>query len=68
MTKNNKGGRPQKGAAEKLKYRIPVKLKTEDYYTFKAKAETAGMKPAELARKLITGCTVRPRITTEQAA
>src|SRR3712207_8378306 len=35
MTKSeyNKGGRPTKGAAEKKKYRITVKLTTEDYYT-----------------------------------
>jgi len=28
----NKGGRPVKGATEKLKYRITVKMATEDYY------------------------------------
>lgn len=28
----NKGGRPVKGAAEKLKYRVTVKMATEDYY------------------------------------
>src|SRR3712207_6472031 len=43
MTKSeyNKGGRPTKGAAEKKKYRITVKLTTEDYYTLKGKAKSA---------------------------
>lgn len=30
--RTNKGGRPVKGIAEKLKYRITVKMATEDYY------------------------------------
>ena len=28
----NKGGRPKKGAADKLKYRLTVKMATSDYY------------------------------------
>mgnify|MGYP003199124070 CR=1 FL=1 len=37
----NKGGRPVKGATEKLKYRITVKMATEDYYLLKSKAKLA---------------------------
>ena len=37
--RKNKGGRPVKGAAEKLKYRITVKTATEDYYLLKSKAQ-----------------------------
>ena len=29
--RKNNGGRPVKGAAEKVKYRITVKMATEDY-------------------------------------
>ena len=32
-TEHKKGGRPTKGVAEKKKYRITVKLNTQDYYT-----------------------------------
>ena len=42
-TKYKKGGRPTKGVAEKKKYRITVKLTTEDYYTLKGKAKSAGI-------------------------
>ena len=31
-TEYKKGGRPAKGATEKKKYRITVKLNTQDYY------------------------------------
>ena len=31
--RRNKGGRPKKGAADKLKYRLTVKMATSDYYT-----------------------------------
>ena len=36
--RRNKGGRPKKGAADKLKYRLTVKMATSDYYTLKGKA------------------------------
>lgn len=62
----NIGGRPIKGAAEKLKYRIVVKLCTADYYSFKARAAEAGMTPAELARKALLGIQITPRMSTEQ--
>ena len=38
-TEYKKGGRPTKGVAEKKKYRITVKLNTQDYYTLKGKAK-----------------------------
>ena len=55
MTKSeyNKGGRPTKGAAEKKKYRITVKLNTQDYYTLKGKAKSAGVPMSEFVRKLL---------------
>ncbi|KAA6320064.1 hypothetical protein EZS27_030116 [termite gut metagenome] len=66
MMKDKKGGRPQLSPAEKLKYRIPVKLCTQDFYDLKAKAKTVGMSCTELARLAITGCRIRQRLSPEQ--
>ncbi|MBF1084481.1 MAG: plasmid mobilization relaxosome protein MobC, partial [Solobacterium sp.] len=41
-TEYKKGGRPTKSVAEKKKYHITVKLNTQDYYTLKGKAKSAG--------------------------
>ena len=46
----NKGGRPKKGAADKLKYRLTVKMATSDYYTLKGKARSAGISAGEFLR------------------
>ena len=69
MTKSeyNKGGRPTKGAAEKKKYRITVKLNTQDYYTLKGKAKSAGVTMSEFVRKLLYNGNVIERLTVEQA-
>ena len=37
--RTNKGGRPVKGVTEKLKYRVTVKMATEDYYLLKSKVK-----------------------------
>ena len=69
MTKSeyNKGGRPAKGAAEKKKYRITVKLNTQDYYTLKGKAKGAGISMSEFVRKVLAkGCVIE-RLNIEQA-
>ena len=63
----NKGGRPTKGAAEKKKYRITVKLTTEDYYTLKGKAKSAGTSMSEFVRKVLEKGNVIERLTVEQA-
>ena len=69
MTKSeyNKGGRPAKSAAEKKKYRITVKLTTEDYYTLKGKAKSAGVSMSEFVRKVLEKGNVIERLTIEQA-
>ena len=69
MTKSeyNKGGRPTKGAAEKKKHRITVKLKTQDYYTLKSKAKSAGISMSEFVRKVLDKGNVIERLTVEQA-
>ena len=45
--RRNKGGRPKKEAADKLKYRLTVKMATSDYYTLKGKARGAGISAGE---------------------
>lgn len=64
--KNRKGGRPKLSPAEKLKYRVTVKLCTKDFYALKAKAASTGVTVTELARGSINGCKVRQRLTLEQ--
>ena len=66
-TEYKKGGRPTKGAAEKKKYRITVKLTTEDYYTLKGKAKNAGISMSEFVRKVLDKGNVIERLTVEQA-
>jgi len=64
--KDKRGGRPKMNSAEKLKYRIPVKLCTKDYFALKAKAAQAKMTLTEVARKAIIGCQILERLTPEQ--
>ena len=66
-TEYKKGGRPTKGVAEKKKYRITVKLKTQDYYTLKGKAKSAGVTMSEFVRKVLDKGNVIERLTIEQA-
>ncbi len=63
--RTGKGGRPVKGAAEKLKYRITVKMATEDYYLVKSKAKSAGVSTSEFIRGCITEGGVKERLTKE---
>lgn len=66
-TEYKKGGRPTKGVAEKKKYSITVKLKTQDYYTLKGKAKSAGVTMSEFVRKVLDKGNVIERLTVEQA-
>ncbi|MCE8182675.1 plasmid mobilization protein [Porphyromonas gingivalis] len=66
-TEYKKGGRPTKGVAEKKKYRITVKLNTQDYYTLKGKAKSAGVTISEFVRKVLDKGNVIERLTVEQA-
>ena len=63
--RTGKGGRPVKGAAEKLKYRITVKMATEDYYLLKSKAKSAGVSASEFIRSCIKNGGVKERLTKE---
>ena len=66
-TEYKKGGRPTKDAAEKKKYRITVKLNTQDYYTLKGKAKSAGVTMSEFVRKVLAKGYVIERLNIEQA-
>ena len=57
--RRNKGGRPKKEAADKLKYRLTVKMATSDYYTLK------GMSAGEFLRECMRSCHVKERLTPE---
>ena len=61
----NKGGRPKKGAADKLKYRLTVKMATSDYYTLKGKARSAGISAGEFLRRCMKDGQVKERLTPE---
>lgn len=63
--RTNKGGRPVKGVTEKLKYRITVKMATEDYYLLKSKAKSAGILASEFIRGCITKGGVKERLSKE---
>lgn len=61
----NKSGRSVKGAAEKLKYRVTVKMATADYYLLKSKAKLAGVSTSEFIRDCITKGGVKERLSKE---
>lgn len=63
--RRNKGGRPKKGAADKLKYRLMVKMATSDYYTLKGKARSAGISAGEFLRRCMRDGQVKERLTPE---
>ena len=65
--RRNRGGRPKKDAAEKLKYKVVVRLSTGDFYALKSKAKAAKLPRAEIARRAVTGCRIVSRLTPEQA-
>ena len=63
--RRNKGGRPKKGAADKLKYRLTVKMATSDYYTLKGKVRNAGISTGEFLRRCMRNGQVKERLTPE---
>ncbi len=66
MHEKNKGGRPKKGAAEKLKYKVSFMLPTGDYLALKTKAKAVKLPRAEVVRRAVTGCRIVSRFTPEQ--
>ena len=61
----NKGGRPRLSASQKKKYKVDVKMSTEDYYTLKSKARLASMTNSEYMRQCIHTSSVKERLNPE---
>ena len=65
--KRNKGGRPKKGAAEKLSYRISVKMVAAEYFRLLTRAHEAGVSPSEYMRECYRNGHVKERLSEEHA-
>ena len=61
-----KGGRPAKSLAEKRRYRLSLKLNTDEYLKLKSKARIAGKNRCDFLREFILTGEVRQRFTPEQ--
>ena len=61
-----KGGRPAKSLAEKRRYRLSLKLNTNEYFGLKSKAKSAGKNRCDFLREFILTGEVRQRFTPEQ--
>nr|WP_321406798.1 plasmid mobilization relaxosome protein MobC [uncultured Carboxylicivirga sp.] len=60
-----KGGRPRLNPSKKKKYKVDVKMSTEDYYTLKSKASNASMTISEYMRQCIHSSSIRERMNPE---
>lgn len=65
--KRNKGGRPKKGATEKLTYRVAVKLAAADYFRLLTQASDAGVSTSEYMRECFRNGHVKGRLSEEHA-
>lgn len=65
--KRNKGGRPKKETAEKLSYRIGVKMAAADYFHLLTRAHEAGVSPSEYMRECFRNGHVKERLSEEHA-
>ena len=63
---SKKGGRPAKSLAEKRKYRLSLKLNTNEYLQLKSKSKIAGKNRCDFLRELIYSSEIKQRFTTEQ--
>ena len=61
----NKNGRPKKEEANKKKYKLTVKMETQEYFSFKAKVRSAGINQSEYIRRSIAKSDVKQRLTFE---
>ena len=68
INRRNKGGRPKKGAADKLKYRLTVKMATSDYYTLKDKTRSVGISVGEFLRRCMRDGQVKERLRPEHTS
>jgi hypothetical protein len=61
----NKNGRPKKEEVDKKKYKLTVKMETEEYFSFKTKVRSAGLNQSEYIRRCIAKSEVKQRLTSE---
>ena len=61
----NKNGRPPKAPAEKKGYKITLKMATEEYFSLKVKAKSAGITRSEYIRRCIRSSVVKQRLSSE---
>lgn len=61
----NTNGRPPKRPVEKKKYKVTLKMATEEFYSLKAKARLAGITRSEYIRRCIAASIVRQRLSPE---
>ena len=61
----NRNGRPTKRIAEKKRYKISLKMATEEYYSLKSKARLAGISLSEYIRSVIRKSVVKQRLSPE---
>ena len=61
----NKRDCPKEEAADKLKYRLTVKMATSDYYTLKSKARSADISAGEFLRRCMRDGQVKEQLTQE---
>lgn len=66
MKNTKQGGRPNKGLAEVLKYKVHARLNAPEYYRLKSLAAQSGVSQSDLMRQLINQGKVVPRFTAEQ--
>ena len=64
-SEHKKGGRPTKIASEKMKYKVTIKMATEDFYTYKSLALKAGIGLSEYIRECLKKGYVKERISVE---
>ena len=61
----NKNGRPTKKPAEKKGYKVTLKMATEEYFSLKAKAKSAGITRSEYIRRCFRSSVVKQRLSSE---
>ncbi|MCM1034767.1 MAG: MobC family plasmid mobilization relaxosome protein [Paludibacter sp.] len=65
--KRNKGGRPKKGATEKMTYPVAVKMAAADYFRLLTRAYEAGVSPSGYMRECFQNGHVKERLSKEHS-
>lgn len=65
--KRNKGGRPKKGATDKMTYRVAVKMAAADYFRLLTRAYEAGVSPSGYMRECFQNGHVKERLSKEHS-